>query len=121
VGTHEKSTLGAEINDFPDELRNTLNDYATRAESLLDTLDKLPLTLCQGDLYHDNFIFKPGLNGTDIYVIDWDSAGYGRMGEDAVDVLMEAFVYSDRDVSLIPSLLSVWRDFAFTGFTCKVL
>ena len=97
-----KKALGTEIKDFPAELRNTLNDYATRADSLLDALDNLPLTLCQGDFYHDNFIFKSGLNGTDIYVIDWDSAGYGRMGEDAVDVLMEAFVYSDRDVSLMP-------------------
>ncbi|MTI94716.1 MAG: aminoglycoside phosphotransferase family protein [Firmicutes bacterium] len=97
-----KKELGTEIEDFPEELRHTLNDFAARAESLLDAMDKLPLTICQGDFYHDNIIFKPGLDGTDIYVIDWDCAGYGRMGEDAVDILMEAFVYSDRDVSLMP-------------------
>lgn len=96
-----KNALGTEIDGFPDELRNTLNDYAARADSLLNALDDLPLTLCQGDFYHDNIMFRTGIDGTDIYLIDWDCAGYGRMGEDAVDVLMEAFVYADRDVSLL--------------------
>lgn len=99
---HTKKALASEIEGFPEELRNTLNDYAARADSLLDAMDNLPLTICQGDFYHDNIIFKPRLEGEDIYVIDWDCAGYGRMGEDAVDILMEAFVYSDRDVSLMP-------------------
>ena len=99
---HVGQPLGAEIDGFPDELRNTLNDYADRASALLDSLDDLPLTLCQGDFHHDNLFLKNAPGGTEIYLIDWDSAGYGRMGEDAVDVLMEAFVYSSRDVSLLP-------------------
>lgn len=95
-----KDLLGSQIDGFPDELRHVLNGYAARAEELLETLDTLPLTLCQGDVHHDNLIFKETAEGTDIYLIDWDCAGYGRMGEDAVDVLMEAFVYSGRDVAL---------------------
>ena len=51
---------------------------------------------------HDNLIFRESAGETDIYLIDWDCAGYGYMGEDAVDVLMEAFVYSSRDVALLP-------------------
>lgn len=97
-----KGFLSGNIDGFPDELRLILLDYAERAEGLLDSFDELLLTLCQGDVHHDNLIFKEMTYGTDIYLIDWDCAGYGCMGEDAVDVLMEAFVYSDRDVSLLP-------------------
>lgn len=98
-----KKPLSTKIEGFPDELRDMLGDYGDRAEILLATFDNLPLTLCQGDVHHDNLIFKERPDGIDVYLIDWDCAGYGRMGEDAVDVLMEAFVYSDRDVSLLPN------------------
>jgi thiamine kinase-like enzyme len=97
-----RQPLGAQVAGFPDELRKTLNDYADRAGALLDSFDNLPLTLCQGDFHHGNLFLKSAPGGTDVYLIDWDCAGYGRMGEDAVDLLMEAFVYSSRDVSLLP-------------------
>lgn len=87
---------------FPEEIRQTLNQYAGKAPELLRSFDRLPHTLCQGDVHHDNLILRDGPEGTQVYLIDWDSAGYGCMGEDAVDVLMEAFVYSDREVSLFP-------------------
>lgn len=90
------------IAGFPEELRNTLNDYAVRANVILDSIDSLPVTICQGDVHHDNLILKATPDETEVYLIDWDCAGYGRMGEDAVDVLMEAFVYSSREVSLLP-------------------
>jgi thiamine kinase-like enzyme len=94
--------LGKEIQGFPDDLRAKLNDYAGRAAALLDSLDSLPLTLCQGDVHHDNLFLKDAPGGPEVYLIDWDCAGYGRMGEDAVDMLMEAFIYSSRDASLLP-------------------
>lgn len=91
------------IAGFPDALRHILNGYADRAADLMDAFDALPLTLCQGDVHQDNIILREEANGTAVYLIDWDCAGYGRMGEDAVDMLMEAFVYSDREVSLLPA------------------
>lgn len=90
------------IEGFPETLRYTLNQTAERAPQLLHSFQNLPRTLCQGDVHHDNLILQDGSRGTEVYLIDWDSAGYGFMGEDAVDVLMEAFVYSDREVSLFP-------------------
>jgi hypothetical protein len=90
------------IDGFPEELRLILNRYSEQADELLNSFDALPVTLCQGDVHQDNLILREERNGTSVYLIDWDSAGYGRMGEDAVDVLIEAFVYSDRDVSLMP-------------------
>ncbi|AKB51838.1 putative phosphotransferase related to Ser/Thr protein kinase [Methanosarcina barkeri str. Wiesmoor] len=97
-----KSRLSRPIDGFPDELRHILNDYALHANNIFASFDTLPLTLCQGDFHHDNLIFRESAGETDIYLIDWDCAGYGYMGEDAVDVLMEAFVYSSRDISLLP-------------------
>jgi len=83
---------------FSKKLRTVLNEYAARAGTLLEAFDSLPTTLCQGDVHNDNLIIR----GSEVYLIDWDSAGYGRMGEDAVDMLAEVFVYSDADISLLP-------------------
>lgn len=94
--------LSAPMEDFPDELRRALSGYAERAEALLRSFERLPLTLCQGDVHHDNLILREDADGVRVYLIDWDCAGYGHMGGDAVDVLMEAFVYSSRDVALLP-------------------
>ena len=91
-------TLATTIQGFPDNIRKLLLDYAAHAEEWLQAVDRLPDTLCQGDVHHDNLI----LRGQDVYLIDWDCAGYGRMGEDAVDVHMEAFVYSSRDTADLP-------------------
>lgn len=90
------------IDGFPEKLRQTLNAYAAKASELLRSFERLPVTVCQGDVHHDNLILCETPQNTDVYLIDWDSAGYGHMGEDAVDVLMEAFVYSDRDTALLP-------------------
>ena len=97
-----RKPLQTPIDGFPEGIRNALNESAARAESLFETLDRLPVTLCQGDVHHDNLILKGAGKDTRVYLIDWDCAGYGRLGEDAVDLLLEAFVYSDRDVSLLP-------------------
>lgn len=94
--------LSESIESFPEKIRQSLLTYAENADKILNALNALPVTLCQGDVHHDNLILKKEKGDTTVYLIDWDSAGYGIMGEDAVDVLMEAFVYSDRDVSLLP-------------------
>lgn len=102
---YTENLLSMPIKGFPEELRTVLNHYAAHSKEILDTFDVLPRTLCQGDVHHDNLIFNHSLGETSIYLIDWDSAGYGYMGEDAVDLLMEAFIYSDRE----PSLLREYR------------
>lgn len=88
------------IEGFPDDLRLALLECAEESESNQERLSALPRTLCQGDVHHDN-LFLDRRNEV-VYLIDWDTAGYGYMGEDAVDMLLEAFVYSDRDVTLLP-------------------
>ncbi len=97
-----KSLLAQPIAGFPDTLRSQLNEYAEHADSILAYFDALPHTICQGDVHHDNLILREVNGKTVVYLIDWDSAGYGSLGEDAIDVLMEAFVYSDRDVAELP-------------------
>ena len=88
--------------DFPDDIRRLLNDYINRKDEIFRSFTVLPRTVCHGDVHHDNII----LLNDDVYLIDWDSAGYGYMGEDAVDMLCEAFVYSDRDIALMSEFRS---------------
>ena len=83
--------------DFPDDIRCLLNDYTARKDEFFHSFNVLPRTVCHGDVHHDNIIILDN----DVYLIDWDSAGYGYMGEDAVDMLCEAFVFSDRDITLM--------------------
>jgi Phosphotransferase enzyme family. len=83
--------------DFPDDIHCLLNDYTARKDEIFHSFNVLPRTVCHGDVHHDNIIILDD----DVYLIDWDSAGYGYMGEDAVDMLCEAFIYSDRDVKLM--------------------
>jgi len=97
-----KPILQNPIDGFPGKMRQILNRFGETASERLRSFDSLPVTLCQGDVHHDNLILCDSTQEAEVYLIDWDSAGYGYMGEDAVDVLMEAFVYSDRDVSLFP-------------------
>lgn len=92
-----------EVEGFPVELRIALNGFAARAGELFAHLYSLPVTLCQGDVHQDNLIFKGPSSEPEIYLIDWDSAGYGYISEDAIDMLMEAFLYSERDISLLPA------------------
>ncbi|WP_044505073.1 aminoglycoside phosphotransferase family protein, partial [Megasphaera massiliensis] len=99
-----KEPLRDTIEGFPDELRQILNGYAEQANELLNLLEALPVTLCQGDVHQGNIILRKDSGTTSVYLIDWDCAGYGRMGEDAIDLLIEAFVYSDWDVSMLPGL-----------------
>lgn len=92
-----KHQLNEPIQDFPEELRRILNDYVNRSDEILESFKHLPRTICHGDVHYDNIILREN----DIYLIDWDSAGYGYVIEDAIDMLMEAFLYSERDVYLI--------------------
>lgn len=94
-----KEAFSVPVEGFPEALRHVINEYGARGQKLLISFEPLRRTLCQGDVHHDNLYYVKDGN---IFLIDWDSAGYGYMGEDAIDVLMEAFVYSDRDVVLLP-------------------
>lgn len=91
--------ISGHIDGFPEDIRSILFDYASRAPEILSALETLPVTVCHGDVHHDNIIID---GRGDTYLIDWDCAGYGYMGEDAVDMLCEAFVYSARDTALMP-------------------
>lgn len=93
---------GDKMPGFPDDVRLALLEEADRSAALLERVYSLPLTLCHGDVHHDNLFLTEADGETVVMLIDWDTAGYGRMGEDAVDMLMEAFVYSDRAVTEMP-------------------
>lgn len=72
----------------------------TNRDLYLDRLSTLPRTLAHRDLTPGN-IFVSGEKTT---VLDWDCAGIGVLGEDMADLLAEALVYYNFDVSQIASL-----------------
>lgn len=94
-----EDVLGAPIEGFPEELRALLLNYAARAEDVMASLKKLPVTLCHGDAWVNNIFLK----NDDVYLIDWDCAGYGYMGEDLIDLLVdETFVDGELSANELP-------------------
>lgn len=101
-GGQMKGKLAEGIEGMPEDIRQCLLGYAARADTVLQSFKALPRSVCHGDVHQDNLFFSEYSGQPIVHLIDWDSAGIGYMGEDAVDMLMEAFVYSQKDIALMP-------------------
>lgn len=71
--------------EFPLHVRKMLIDFDHQAEELLARIEKLPLVLCHRDFWINNLIYANG----QILVIDWDTAGWGFMGEDLASLIAD--------------------------------
>jgi hypothetical protein len=90
--------------DIPKHLKQMLMDIDDRKDELFNKLGKLPLVLCHRDFWHENIFFANGV----IRLIDWDSAGWGFLGEDIASLIvddMEAGRYEENYHRLVPAYL----------------
>ncbi|MBU0955938.1 MAG: aminoglycoside phosphotransferase family protein [Spirochaetes bacterium] len=55
------------------------------SEAVFERIRKLPLVLCHRDFWVENILLQ---NDT-IYLIDWDTAGWGYLGEDVASLLAD--------------------------------
>jgi hypothetical protein len=112
---HDKSIeyniLRTEICDLPQHLKQMLFDVDERQDKIFENFKCLPVVLCQRDYWIQNIFYNNG----NIIAIDWDTAGWGYLGEDIAQLVSDDIdfkyfnEYLDR---LVPAYYEGFTEFA---------
>jgi len=62
-----------------------LLDIDERQDELFGMIDSLPIVLCHRDFWLENIMVRNG----ETILIDWDTAGWGYLGEDLVSLIVD--------------------------------
>lgn len=98
----EYSYLRSKACDLPQDLKNMLMDIDERQDELFDKLSKLPVVLCHRDYWIENIFY---VNGA-VRLIDWDTAGWGYLGEDMASLIVDEMPverFKDNMQRLLPA------------------
>ena len=71
--------------EIPKHLCQMLIDVDENSDEIFKRIEKLPLILCHRDFWVTNIFFKDNK----IILIDWDTTGWGYMGEDIASLLAD--------------------------------
>lgn len=71
--------------EFPKHVRQMIIDIDEHADEVFDRIAKLPLVFCHRDFWVTNLIYVDGK----IALIDWDTAGWGYLGEDLASLIAD--------------------------------
>lgn len=70
---------------IPKHLCKMLIDIDNNADEILSRIEKLPIVLCHRDFWAANIFYSD----SQIVLIDWDTAGWGHMGEDIASLISD--------------------------------
>jgi hypothetical protein len=89
---------------FPTDVGDRVMSLWSDRHILLDAVDKAPHTLCHFDITPNNLFSRRNANGDDQTVlIDWSFVGYGVLGEDIINLVLDSiFLLLVDGSSLIP-------------------
>lgn len=88
----EYSCLRSRGCTIPEHLKQMLVDIDERQTEIFDNIRRLPIVLCHRDFWIENIFAQNGK----IRLIDWDTAGWGYVGEDIASLIID-----ETDVSCI--------------------
>ncbi|KRG14389.1 aminoglycoside phosphotransferase family protein [Lederbergia galactosidilytica] len=71
--------------EIPKHLCKMLIDLDNNADEIFNRIEKLPIVLCHRDFWVENIFFSDGK----IVLIDWDTTGWGYMGEDIASLITD--------------------------------
>ncbi|MNI20161.1 Phosphotransferase enzyme family protein [compost metagenome] len=71
--------------EIPKHLCTMLIDIDNNADEIFSRIDKLPIVLCHRDFWVANLF----CSDSKIVLIDWDTAGWGYMGEDIASLIAD--------------------------------
>jgi hypothetical protein len=100
----EYSYLRSKGCDIPEKLKQMIVDIDDRKDELFERLNDLPVVLCHRDFWIENIFF---IDGT-ICLIDWDTAGWGYLGEDIASLIVDGMDidrFEENYNRLIPAYL----------------
>ncbi len=81
----EYGYLRSEGCSIPEHLKQMIFDIDDKKEAIFDSLKRLPVVLCHRDYWTENIFMSDG----GIRIIDWDSAGFGYLGEDIASLISD--------------------------------
>ncbi|MFV0399682.1 MAG: phosphotransferase [Oscillospiraceae bacterium] len=70
---------------IPTHLREMYLRLEDDLPEIMARIEKLPVVLCHRDLWLENIFFRDG----EIVLIDWDTAGWGYLGEDIASLIAD--------------------------------
>ena len=85
----EYSFLRSEVCDIPQHLKQMIFDIDDNMENLFKEIASLPIVLCHRDFWIENVIYDNGK----IRLIDWDTVGWGYLGEDLASLVSDDIDY----------------------------
>jgi len=88
--------------EIPTHLTSMIIDIDNHADEIFSRISKLPVVLYHGDYWHENIISS----GDKLYIIDWDSAGLGFVGEDIAQLITDETdpaLWPEYKAKLIPA------------------
>lgn len=71
--------------EFPQHVRQMLIDIDEHSDDIFARIESLPLVLCHRDFWVTNIIYSGGT----IALIDWDTSGWGYLGEDIASLIAD--------------------------------
>ncbi len=106
--------------DIPEHLKQLLIDIDDRKDEIFAKLKALPVVLSHRDFWIENIFFSNG----HIRLIDWDTTGWGFLGEDIASLIvdeMDAEKFEENYHRLVPAYLkglSEYMDVPAVNETC---
>ena len=71
--------------EIPKHLCKMLIDFDNNVDEIFSRIEKLPIVLCHRDFWVENIFYSD----SKIVLIDWDTAGWGYMGEDIASLIAD--------------------------------
>ena len=96
---------------IPKHLCDMLIDIDNNADEIFARIRKLPVVFCHRDFWVANIIYRGG----NIALLDWDTAGWGYLGEDAAQLITDETNPAHMDEyrrRIIPAYLKGFAEFA---------
>ncbi len=97
--------------DLPKHLKQMLIDTDNRAEDIFRRLGALPTVLCHRDFWVENIFHTP----EGIRLIDWDTTGWGPLGEDIASLVADDVDFDSFEENLkncVPAYLRGVAEYA---------
>jgi hypothetical protein len=78
---------------LPEHLRRMLTGMDDQADAMLERIERLPVVFCHQDFWIENVFWTDGK----IRLIDWDTTGWGYLGEDVAALIADEIQYENLD------------------------
>ena len=77
--------IHSEKSEIPEHLRKMLINVEENTDEIFSRIEKLPVVLCHRDFWAENIFHTE----SGIIAIDWDTVGWGYMGEDLASLISD--------------------------------